>query len=324
MKKISLYVSLALAGLFVSSCGDEYEPWADPQSNPQEAAITIPGLTASAVAAQDLATVGDSVPTFTLASATLPDGFSLQNARIELTPQGVEGAATTTVTTALNGKTLTSDLQGVIEAVYGKRPEARKFDTQVYLNAVKDGQAMLIDAGKIVVTATPKAPKIAANYYVIGGALDWAQSATGKVQKFSHSDKDVYDDPTFTITIPAAYDNGVRTDTWFAFGDDEACEAIGNNDWSKVLGTANGNGSTELSGSLKTRAELGNDGSIHMPANDGAKFYRITLNMMDYKYTIEALNFAEYFYLVGADTGWGDGNWAMVSPNSDGKYKAYC
>jgi hypothetical protein len=63
---------------------------------------------------------------------------------------------------------------------------------------------------------------IADSYYLVGGPNDWKQSAVDKVMKFSHSDKSVVDDPVFTVTFPAA----AAGDTWVAFGDDEACEAV--------------------------------------------------------------------------------------------------
>ena len=44
MKKLSLYISIALAGLFMGSCSEDFKDWADPQTNPQEDAITIPAL----------------------------------------------------------------------------------------------------------------------------------------------------------------------------------------------------------------------------------------------------------------------------------------
>ena len=58
--------------LGLASCGgDLYEDWADPQSNPQEDAITIPGYKASAVNPIDLATVAaDSVDVYSMSSAT--------------------------------------------------------------------------------------------------------------------------------------------------------------------------------------------------------------------------------------------------------------
>lgn len=88
MKKLSLYISIALAGLFMGSCSEDFKDWADPQTNPQEDAITIPGYQASAVSALDLAKVAeDSVNVYTISSATLPEGFELGNSRIELTPR---------------------------------------------------------------------------------------------------------------------------------------------------------------------------------------------------------------------------------------------
>lgn len=111
MKKLSLYIALALTGLFMGSCGEEYEDWANPQSNAQENALTIPGFTATGVKAIDLgAADSDSVATYSLAAGELPDGYTLKATRIEMTPQGVENAATTTVSTAANGLTSKADL----------------------------------------------------------------------------------------------------------------------------------------------------------------------------------------------------------------------
>lgn len=169
MKKLSLYISIALAGLFMGSCSEDFKDWADPQTNPQEDAITIPGYQASAVDALDLAKVAeDSMNVYTISSATLPEGFELGNSRIELTPEGVENATATEVKTSNDGKATKADLQALIESVYGKAPVARTFDGHVYTTAVKDGQAALIDAGTVKVTATPVAPNISQNYYIIG------------------------------------------------------------------------------------------------------------------------------------------------------------
>ena len=188
MKKLSLYISIALAGLFMGSCSEDFKDWADPQTNPQEDAITIPGYQASAVSALDLAKVAeDSVNVYTISSATLPEGFELGNSRIELTPEGVENATATEVKTSNDGKATKADLQALIESVYGKAPVARTFAGHVYTTAVKDGQAALIDAGTVKVTATPVAPNISQNYYIIGGTKDWTADAA-KTQKVIHSD----------------------------------------------------------------------------------------------------------------------------------------
>ena len=86
MKKLSLYITLVIVSLVLGACSDEYEPWSNPQAYSQESSITIPGMKANAVATQDLSTVGDEVPLFTLTAATLPEGYTLRNARIELHP----------------------------------------------------------------------------------------------------------------------------------------------------------------------------------------------------------------------------------------------
>lgn len=320
MKKLSLYISIALAGLFMGSCSEDFKDWADPQTNPQEDAVTIPGYQASGVNAFDLAKVAeDSVNVYTISSAALPEGFELGNSRIELTPEGVENASATEVKTSNDGKATKADMQALIESVYGKAPVARTFNGHVYTTAVKDGQAALIDAGTVKVTATPVAPNISQNYYIIGGALDWTADAA-KTQKFSHSDINVYDDPVFTITIPAKEGD----DTWFGIVDDKACEGVAAGDWSSVLGTAKGNGNNSLNVTeqLDTRAKVGNDASFKVPASAGAKYIKVEINMLDYTYMITPLSFGEYFYEIGNDSGWQTSN-ALYGGNGDGKYQGF-
>lgn len=314
MKKLS-YLALALTALFMGACSDDFTDWAQPQTNAQEDAITIPGFTASAVEAQTLSDEVDSVKVFNLTTATLPDGFTLGNARVELTPQGVDGATATTVNTSLKGLSSKSDIQSLIESVYGKNPVARTFDAQVYVNAVKDGEAVLINAGKIVYTVTTVTPDIAQAYYLIGGPNDWESSAINRTLKFSHSETNVYDDPVFTITFPVA---DPTQDTWFAIGDDKACDGIANGDWSQVFGTKSGDGNSGTEGQLDRRANLSDNGSFKVPA--GSKYIRVELDMMSYTYKVTAINYAEYIYEVGNNTSWGDHPYAMWGPNFDGKY----
>ena len=304
----------------MGSCSGDYTDWANPQTNPQEDAITIPGYQASAVNAFDLANVAeDEVSVYTISSADLPEGFTLENSRIELTPEGVENATAKEVKTTLEGKATKADVQALIESVYGKAPVARTFKGHVYTNAVKDGQAVLIDAGTVKVTATPVAPKISQNYYIIGGTLDWTADAA-KTQKFSHSDINVYDDPIFTITIPAKEGD----DTWFGIVDDAACEGVAAGDWKSVLGTAKGNGNNALNETeqLDTREKVGNDASFKVPASAGAKFIKIEINMLEYTYKITPLSFGEYFYEIGGDSGWKSTN-ALYGGNGDGKYQGF-
>lgn len=317
MKKLSLYISIALAGLFMGSCSEDFKDWADPQTNPQEDAITIPGFTATAAQAIDFASVTtDSVNTFSLSSAALPEGFTLGNARIELTPQGVENATKTTVNTSLDGKGAVADLASVVESAYGKRPTARTFDAQVYVNAIKEGQAVLIDAGKINLVMTPKAPFIDAAYYLVGDMFTtddvngW--NTISDKQKFKHSDKDVYEDPIFTITFETT-----KADQYW-----------------KIIPKANvdaGNTDASAAGVVGPKVD-GEDSMTDSLTNVDAKAgkiakagkYKLTLNMMDYTYTFEEVNYDPFIYFIGATDGWksSDQKLALVD-EAKGVYTGY-
>ncbi len=311
MKKLSLYISIALAGLFMGSCSEDFKDWADPQTNPQEDAITIPGFTATAAQAIDFASVTtDSVNTFSLSSAALPEGFTLANARLELTPQGVENATKTTVNTDLNGKGAVADLAPVVESAYGKRPTARTFDAQVYVNAVKDGQAVLIDAGKINLVMTPKAPYIASNYYLVGDMYGEGKWTLADCVKFNHSEADVYEDPEFTLMVTTTKDNQywkIIPQGNIDAGDPWKIQ----NDPKGVLGVTK-NGDDAMSGTLVTSVTK-DDGTTDAPNAAmiaKAGIYQITINMMDYTYSIKQIS-PEY-YLVGALQSWSDQNMSCL------------
>ena len=311
MKKLSLYVSIALAGLFMGSCSDDFTNWANPQTNPQEDAITIPGFTATAGQAIDFANVEtDSVSTFTLSEAALPAGFTLEKARLELTPQGVENATKTTVNASPEGKGAVADLASVLESAFGKRPTARTFDAHVYVNAVKEGQAVLIDAGNINLVMTPKAPFIDTNYYLVGNMTDWKLDTN---LKFAHSDAGVYEDPIFTIV--------------FTTTEDDQCWKIipqGNVDAGNIWAVENApkgvvgietDGDYAMSGTLLTTTSKGEKAGAGKIAKAGT--YQMTINMIDYTYTIIQPTVYEHVGLIGVGNDWeNDVDMTEVTPHN--------
>ena len=288
----------------MGSCSDDFTNWANPQTNPQEDAITIPGFTATAGQAIDFANVEtDSVSTFTLSEAALPAGFTLEKARLELTPQGVENATKTTVNASPEGKGAVADLASALESAFGKRPTARTFDAHVYVNAVKEGQAVLIDAGNINLVMTPKAPFIDTNYYLVGNMTDWQLDTN---LKFAHSDADVYEDPIFTIM--------------FTTTEDDQCWKIipqGNVDTGNIWAVENApkgvvgietDGAYAMSGTLLTTTSKGEKANAGKIAKAG--IYQMTINMMDYTYSIKQI--APEYYLVGALQSWSDQNMSCL------------
>ena len=293
MKKKFLYSLAVLASVTLASCNGDYDDWAQPQHNPQEEAITIPGFTATPVVQSiDCSSVTtDSVSTFTLSEAALPEGFTLDNARLEIIPQGEDNAIKKNVNASIEGKSAVADLSEVIVSYYGKRPIAHSFVAHVYLNAVKNGDAVLIDAGKFNLEMTPKSPFIDSGYYLVGdmfnaeGVDGW--NTVSEKQAFKHSARDVYDDPVFTITFETKEANqywkiipkkNIDAGTFWADG---------------VVGPKE-NGSDSKEGDL-TNVGPG-AGMIKEPGK-----YMLTLNMMDYSYTIKPV---PELYMKGDANGW--------------------
>ena len=297
MKKKILYSLAVLASVTLASCNGDYDDWAQPQHNPEEKAITIPGFTATPVVKDiDFANVTtDSVSTFTLSEAALPEGFTLENARLEIMPQGEDNAIKKTVNSSIEGKSAVADLSEVIESYYGKRPIAHSFVTHVYLNAMKNGDAVLIDAGEFKLAMTPKAPFIDSGYYMVGQMTDWKLDTN---LKFIHSEKDVYEDPVFTLVFTTKEDNQYWKIIPQGNVDTGNIWEVENNP-KGVVGVEN-DGDDAMSGTLLTTTSKGEKAQAGKIAKAGT--YEMTINMMDYTYTIKQL--ASEYYLVGKLQGW--------------------
>ena len=173
---------------------------------------------------------------------------------------------------------------------------------------------------KIVATLT--APEIEAAYYYVGTTNGW--SSTDQTYKFTRADESVsvYDDPVFTCVVPAPYKTDettgeqVRDDNWFKIAPASAYSL--EDFWSgKLLGSA-------TDGDESLEVNLINEGanSLKQPATDGALKYKITINMMEYTMTIEAINFSEYYYYAGDYTSW-QSNAQPLLGDGAGSYTGY-
>lgn len=302
---------MALLASF-AACTDDYTDWADPQSTAQSDAVTFGDGSVSAVSLIDFADIADdqtSVKVCNLQAPSASDDGYTASYKIHL--------GNNTYDLDANGNMSVADLKDYIESTYGKAPTERDITASVEMwlsngtTAVKTATSSTFTVKALLV-----APFISESYYVVGGALDWAASAASKEQKFTHSDQNVYDDPEFTIVIDAASSG----ETWFAIGGIEACNAVVNGDWTQLLGTTAGNGNNGLTGTMAPRTELSDDGSFCVKG-EYAKI-RITINMMEYTYTIEPLNFSEYYYEIGGESGWSTSN-VLYGGNFDGTYQGY-
>ena len=302
MKKLA-FLS-AFAGLFMTACVEEYtvEP-AAPQTWEQEEFVTLPStVTVATVEAIDLAKVeADTVVVGTLTPLAVAEG------EVKYTVI-FEGIHKFKVSESL--ALPVDSLQKVVVAEFGKRPAARTLSAVINADVVVNGQASLVVSEPFEVVVTPQAPFISTGYYLIGNMNNWSD-ADAQNFKFKHSGKDVYEDPVFTITFTAGadcywkiipqsnYDNG---DAW-------AGGSTG------VLGTAV-DGDDSLEGTLVTDPQAGKIAAEGM--------YKMTINMMEYSYSIQKLEFEEYIYVPGNHQGWNPGAApALWCPNFDGVYTGF-
>lgn len=310
MKKILFYTLLSTVALTAISCDEDFnKDVAAPQTWPQDAAITLPGFSASAAtAAVDLASA-DSVAVFTYTTpSNMPEGSSINNFRLEITPAGVDGAAAVRVNAAMNGKVASADLQKIIEINYGKRPVERTLNTKVFANLMKDGQASLLTCDPIAIKAIPEAPFISSAYYLVGDMAGWDAKT---MMKFVHGGKDVYEDPVFTIMFTTT-----KANQFWKIVPQENVDAdaagVENGFWQAGVVGVEVDGDPSMSGKLINSGDV-KAGKIEKPG-----MYSITINMMDYTYTIKEI-IPEY-YIVGAMQGWKDnpatGKICMLYPQS--------
>ena len=86
MKKHLIYIGMFLAAIGFSACNEDFKDWADPQSNPQEEAITAM-VDITPVASMKLEEQpGDSVVIASVSS--IAENFSLTACNIELVAEG--------------------------------------------------------------------------------------------------------------------------------------------------------------------------------------------------------------------------------------------
>lgn len=295
MKKNLLY-ALALATSMVA-CTDDYTDWGTPQQNDPEA-IKSASLTVTAAETIDFATLTDDdeyVTIFTSPAATADEGAKVEGYTVTL-----DNKYTLPVTINQNkGQVVTADLENALINLYGRRPTERTMSGLVKAYVKNTDGMTVTPTTTVAIKATPLAPVIEDAYYLVGAPNNWSWKNSDF--KFNHSDKDVYDDPIFTLIFASPTDeNGNRVDCWFKINPKSAFE--NGTETSGTLGCAT-DGSTDLEGTLVPKGET-TCGAMNLPASDGAKFYKLTLNMLDYTYKVEILNFEEFIYVPGNHQNW--------------------
>lgn len=271
------------------SCTEDYTDWANPQTNPEEEAVSFGDGSVTPVDVINLADVtGDKVKVASIVAPTSTKDTYTPSFKINLDGQSFDIDA--------DGNMAKADLVNYITGKYGKRPVERDIDAT--LDAWQSNgsiAAKMATSETFQVKAVPEAPFIDAAYYLVGDLTEWGLDTK---LKFAHSDADVYADPVFTLM--------------FTTTKDDQCWKIipqGNVDKGNIWAVENApegvvgievDGDKAMSGKLLTTNSEGNKAGAGKIAKAG--IYQMTINMMDYTYTIKQI--APEYYLVGKLQGW--------------------
>ncbi len=304
MKKHILFSMVLAASM--AACTSDYTDWAKPLQSAVEEAKSGTYVTTSVDAIKIADVTGDSVNIFN-SRLNIPAGT-------DITESTVTFDETQTINISTSGKVSVADLVSAVEALYGKAPNERTLSGVATVYYSDNGQAMRAMADKTEVKVSLSAPFISSSYYLIGDMIYTMNGGSKSnwnaenLLKFNHSDKNVYDDSEFTVVF--------TTDAADQYWKIMPYENINlENIWDPgVVGIAV-NGDTSFSGKLTT--DNPQAGKIEEPG-----IYRMTLNMMEYTYKIEKLNFKEFFYEIGGESTWGVTH-ALYGKNFDGKYQGY-
>lgn len=294
------------------SCTEDFTDWAHPQTNPEEKAVAF-GDNGSVTPVDYVIKLAD-VKTETVKVASIVAPTTSNAAYTPVYKINFDGQS---FDIDAEGNMATADLANYIVEKYGKRPTERDIDATLdaWMNNGATAVKMATSA-TFQVKAIPEAPVIDEGYYLVGDMFTtddvngW--NTVSAKQAFKHSDKDVYEDPIFTITF----------------------ETTKANQYWKIIPKANvdaGNTDASAAGVVGPKVD-GDDSMTGALTNGDAKAgkiakagkYKLTINMMDYSYTLEEVNYDPFIYFIGATDGWksSDQKLALVD-EAKGVYTGY-
>ena len=289
------------------SCTEDYTDWGNPQTNPQEEAVSFGDGSVTPVDVINLAKVEtEKVKVASIVAPTSSNAAYTPNYKINFDGQSFDIDA--------DGNMATAELTSYIVDKYGKRPKERDIDATLDAWVSNGSTAVkMATSATFKVKAIPEAPVIEEGYYLVGNMFATEKTdgwTKGDAKAFNHSDKDVYDDPVFTITFETT-----KADQYWKIipkknidsGDIWAAGVVG----PKVDGDASMTGSlTNVDAQAGKIAKAGK--------------YKLTINMMDYSYTIEEVKYDPFIYFIGATDGWtnAEQKLALVDANT-GTYTGF-
>lgn len=311
IKKILLGMTLLMS---MVSCTEDYTDWGNPQSNPKEEAVSFGNGSVTPVDVINLADVKtEKVKVASIVAPTSSNAAYTPNYKINFDGQSFDIDA--------DGNMATAELTSYIVDKWGKRPTERDIDATLDAWVSNGSTAVkMTTSATFQVKAIPEAPVIEDGYYLVGDmfnveavgdapAVDGWNTVSAK-QAFKHSDKDVYEDPVFTITFETT-----KANQYWKIIPKKNVDA--GNFWAAGVVGPKVDGDDSMKGLLTN-----GDAKAGKIAKAGK--YKLTIDMMDYSYTLEEVKYNPFIYFIGATDGWksSDQKLALVD-EAKGVYTGY-
>ena len=304
IKKILLGMTLLMS---MVSCTEDYTDWGNPQSNPQEEAVSFGDGSVTPVDVINLANVKtEKVKVASIVAPTSSDAAYTPNYKINFDGQSFDIDA--------DGNMAKADLVNYMTNKYGKRPKERDIDATLDAWQSNGSTAVkMVTSETFQVKAIPEAPFIDAAYYLVGDMFttdDVNGWTKGVAKAFNHSEKDVYDDPIFTVSFETT-----KADQYWKIIPKKNIDA--DDLWAPGVVGPKVDGDDSMTGALT-------NGEAKAGKIAKAGKYKLTINMMDYSYTIEEVNYDPFIYFIGSTDGWksNDQKLALVD-DAKGVYTGY-
>ena len=288
MKKTLLYSLAAMASLALASCAGDYDDWANPQANEQEASAAKYGVTfANGSEAEGSMADEDGIINLVTVNSTDANvsGFTLKDLK-------VNGVAVNGTMIGNSVQVSASELEKLVcEQNKSRASVARdlKVETQVSIN-LASGDAVSITnkgetTGKFTPTATPQLDK--KGYYMLGqvNGNEWDAKSPVWMNKIS--------DGVYQLKVTTTADKN-----WFKF---YAGSKFVSNDWTSIDAGALGckeNGSEDAFGYILYNGDSW--GKLQTPVIPGAGTLIVTLDMNNLTYTVGK----PVLYMAGDANGW--------------------
>lgn len=288
MKKTLLYSLAAMASLALASCAGDYDDWANPQANEQEAFAAKYGVTfANGSEAEGSMADEDGIINLVTVNSTDANvtGFTLKDFK-------VNGVAVNGTMVGNNVQVSASELEKIVcEQNKSRASVARDLnvETQVSIN-LASGDAVSITTkgettGKFTPTATPQLDE--KGYYMLGqvNGNEWDAKSPVWMNKIS--------DGVYQLKVTTTADKN-----WFKF---YAGSKFVSDDWTSIDAGALGckeNGSEDAFGYILYNGDSW--GKLQTPVIPGAGTWIVTLDMNNLTYTVGK----PVLYMAGDANGW--------------------